>query len=371
MTSVFFSLLAACTMACSGQHEKGIKTAYNGTDTTISVQQEKSGTNIEVTDTLTIAMCGDIMMGTTFPSVQLPANDGRDIFKDTREVTERADLAVGNLEGAVCDGGTSTKGTGPNSYAFRMPTRFAPLLKEAGYDYLSMANNHANDFGTEGIVSTEKVLDAQGIKYSGIKGRVESAVVERGGVRYGLCAFGHNSYTLRHRDLETVKRILEDLKKKSDIVIVSFHGGAEGRTKSHLPQGAESFLGEDRGSLREFAHFCIDHGADVVYGHGPHVVRCMEVYNGRFVVYSLGNFCTPYGMSLTGISAYSPVVEIRINGKGEFIDGQIHSYLQQKGVGPRKDASNAVAREMKMLTEQDIKGSPIRISAAGQISVEK
>ena len=95
------------------------------------------------------------------PSVQLPANDGRDIFKDTREVTERADLAVGNLEGAVCDGGTSTKGTGPNSYAFRMPTRFAPLLKEAGYDYLSMANNHANDFGTEGIVSTEKVLDAQ------------------------------------------------------------------------------------------------------------------------------------------------------------------------------------------------------------------
>ncbi len=371
MTGFLLSFLAACTMACGTQHEQKV---YESSDAAIVAEAENdtpSESEISDTDTLTIAVCGDIMMGTTFPSVQLPANDGRDIFRDTREVTERVDLALGNLEGAVCDGGTSTKGTGPNSYAFRMPTRFGVLLKEAGYDYLSMANNHANDFGAEGIESTEKVLDAQGIKYSGIKGRVESAVVERGGVRYGICAFGHNSYTLRHRDLQTVKRILDDLKSQSDIVIVSFHGGAEGRTKSHLPQGAETFLGEDRGSLREFAHFCIDNGADVVYGHGPHVVRCMEVYNDRFIVYSLGNFCTPYGMSLTGISAYSPVVEIRINGKGEFIDGQIHSYLQQKGVGPRKDPSHAVAREMKMLTEQDIKGSPIRVSTEGKISVER
>ena len=110
-------------------------------------------------DTLTIAMCGDIMMGTTYPTVQLPDNDGRDIFADTRQLTLSADLAVGNLEGAITDGGHCTKGNGPNTYAFRMPTSYGHLLGEAGYDYLSQANNHANDFDTEGVVTTEQVLD--------------------------------------------------------------------------------------------------------------------------------------------------------------------------------------------------------------------
>lgn len=321
-------------------------------------------------DTLTIAMTGDIMMGTTFPSVSLPANNGADLFKDTKAITRRADLAVGNLEGTLCDGGTSTKGTGPNVYSFRTPTSYAPLLKDAGYDFLSMANNHANDFGDMGIASTEKCLREQDIKFSGIEGHVEYAVISRKGLHIGLCAFGHNSYTLKHRDLATVKRILDTLKSKSDIIIVSFHGGAEGRTKSHLPYGVETFLGEDRGSLREFAHFCIDNGADVVYGHGPHVVRAAEVYKGRFIDYSLGNFCTPYGMSLTGISAHAPVVEISIDDKGRFLHGRIHSFNQIKGVGPRKDPSHEVARQIKMLSEQDIPNSEAAIDDEGCISIK-
>ncbi len=360
---LFLTAFLAISTACSSEAKQSSQTEEK------EPQSEVIEQNRELPDTMTIAMCGDIMMGTTFPSVQLPANEGKDLFKDTKEYTLAADLAVGNLEGAVCEGGSSTKGSGPNSYSFRMPTRFAPLLTDAGYDYLSMANNHANDFGQHGIESTEKVLTEQGIKFSGIKGRVESAVVERNGVRYGLCAFGHNSYTLRHKDLATVKRILDDLKKKCDILIVSFHGGAEGRTKNHLPHGTETFLGEDRGALRDFAHFCIDNGVDVVYGHGPHVVRCMEVYKGRFIAYSLGNFCTPYGISLTGISGYSPVVTIQISKDGSFLKGKIHSFIQQKGVGPRKDATHAVAREIKSLTESDIKDSPIRIDTEGNITV--
>ena len=319
-------------------------------------------------DTLTIAMCGDIMMGTTYPTVQLPDNDGRDIFADTRQLTLSADLAVGNLEGAITDGGHCTKGNGPNTYAFRMPTSYGHLLGEAGYDYLSQANNHANDFDTEGVVTTEQVLDEQGIMYSGIEGRKEKAVVERDGIRYGLCAFGHNSYTLKHKDLDTVKRILDDLKNESDIVIVSFHGGAEGRDKRHLPMGTEMFLGEDRGNLREFAHFCIDNGADVVFGHGPHVCRAMEIYKDRFIAYSLGNFCTPYGMSLTGISGYAPVVTVKIGRDGQFLNGKIHSFIQHKGVGPRYDMTHSVAREIKSLTESDIHGSPIEIDVEGNIT---
>jgi hypothetical protein len=72
--------------------------------------------------TLNIAMTGDVMMGTTFPSIMLPANEGRDLFRDAKDVLVSADLTLGNLEGAICDGGRSTKGTGPNSYAFRTPT---------------------------------------------------------------------------------------------------------------------------------------------------------------------------------------------------------------------------------------------------------
>ncbi len=321
-------------------------------------------------DTLTIAMTGDIMMGTTFPKVELPANDGADLFKDVKYLLQHADLAVGNLEGTLCDGGTSSKGTGPNVYSFRTPTSYAPLLKDAGYDFLSMANNHARDFGIEGIESTERCLEKQGILFSGIQGRVEYAVINRKGLRIGICAFGHNSYTMKHTDLSLVKRILEDLKEKSDIIVVSFHGGAEGRSKSHLPYGKEIFLGENRGSLRDMAHFCIDNGADVVYGHGPHVVRAIEVYKGRFIDYSLGNFCTPYGMSLTGISAHAPVVKIVIDDKGRFIKGKIHSFLQIKGVGPRKDDTNEVARQIKALSEADIPASSAHIDNNGNITLK-
>ncbi len=321
-------------------------------------------------DTLTIAMTGDIMMGTTYPSISLPAKDGADLFKDTKAITQSADIAVGNLEGTLCDGGTSTKGTGPNTYAFRTPTSYAPLLKDAGYDFLSMANNHANDFGAVGIASTEQCLQEQGIKYSGIAGRVESAVITCKGKKIGFCAFGHNSYTLKHTDLQVVKRILDDLKTQSDLIVVSFHGGAEGRSKAHLPYGMETFLGEQRGSLRELAHFCIDNGADVVYGHGPHVVRAIEVYNGRFIAYSLGNFCTPYGMSLTGISAHAPVVKITIDDSGRFLKGRIHSFLQMKGVGPRTDKNYGVARQIKMLSDTDIPHSEAYIDNTGNITLK-
>ena len=118
-------------------------------------------------DTLTVAMCGDIMMGTTYPSNRLPEKDGALLFSDAKDILTSATLAVGNLEGTLCDGGNSTKGSGPHSYSFRTPTSYGHLLREAGFDFLSMANNHSNDFGVQGMESTEKVLDQHGIAYSG------------------------------------------------------------------------------------------------------------------------------------------------------------------------------------------------------------
>ena len=165
--------------------------------------------------------------------------------------------------------------------------------------------------------------------------------------------------------------MLDYLNTQCDIIVVSFHGGAEGKTQSHLPYGTEMFLNEDRGNLREFAHFCIDNGADVVYGHGPHVLRCIEVYNNRFIAYSLGNFCTPHGINITGISGYAPVIEIKIDkNDGSFKSGIIHSFIQQSGIGPRKDKTNCAAKEIKRLTIEDIDDSNIVIDNRGYISMQ-
>lgn len=185
--------------------------AVTGYSVTLNLNSQTSNLNSQ--DTLTIAMVGDVMMGTTYPSQMIPANEGKDLFKDAGAILRGADLTLGNLEGTLCDGGRSTKGSGPNSYSFRTPTSFAPRLKEVGFDYMSMANNHANDFGQEGIESTERCLREQGILFSGIEGRIESAVIERGGKKIGLCAFGHNSYTLKHTDLS-----FKNLAKYSPIV---------------------------------------------------------------------------------------------------------------------------------------------------------
>ena len=113
MKSFIFGIIMATAGCLNSQSPQAPSTAEEKTEQANSLQQEKRK---RMPDSMTIAMTGDIMMGTTFPSIQLPANDGRDLFRDTKEITQQANIAVGNLEGAVCEGGQSTKGTGPNSF---------------------------------------------------------------------------------------------------------------------------------------------------------------------------------------------------------------------------------------------------------------
>ena len=330
-------------------------------DTTKKANKEQ----VSSTDTITIAMVGDMMLGTNYPSRQLPANDGKNLFDHVGDILRSATITVGNCEGAMGEKGKCTKGTGKYSYAFRMPSSYARLFKDAGFDFLSLANNHSNDFGTEGIKETMRLLDSLHIKYAGVKGLCRKAFLKQKGITYGFCAFGHNGYTYCHQNVETAKEILRELRDSCDILIVSFHGGAEGKDKTHLPEGTEIFLGEDRGNLRSFAHMCIDEGADIVFGHGPHVCRAMEVYKGHLVAYSLGNFCTPAGISVSGISGYSPVLVARIDRNGKLIDGRIHSFIQAFGKGPQPDLDNKVAQFIRSLTKSDFKNPHITIEDDG------
>ncbi len=350
-------------------------TDVDGKPTTSVVRIEEEQAEIEdrvtpvQTDTLVIALTGDIMLGTTFPDTLLPVDMGRHLFNDVKAILTGADVAVGNLEGTLCDSAELEKKATRHAYAFRMPTDLAPCLKDAGYDFLSMANNHSFDFGMPGVRSTEHSLDSLGIKHAGIKWHNQSAIIEKNGIKYGLCAFGHNYYTMRIQNLQTVKEVLDSLRTQADVIIVSFHGGAEGWDKSHLPYQKEEFYREDRGDVQAFAHFCIDNGADVVYGHGPHVVRCVEVYRDRFIAYSLGNFCTPYCISIMGISGIAPIIEAKINKNGEFLSGRIHSFIQHKGIGPRYDGSGLAIRQIRKLTSEDIPNSRISISNDGEIKL--
>ncbi len=353
-----------------------ILTACHHSPATIA-GSEASAADTLATDTprvVTVAMTGDIMMGTLFPRERLPIDSGRHIFDDPAPVLRGADVTCGNLEGTMAYSGRPRKNmASPLAFAFMMPPHFAPRLVEAGYDFVGLANNHICDFWQECMTSTERALDAVGIGYAGANdpaGKLtyrESCVSEIGGIKYGFCAFSHEDYTVRLQDTARVRRIITDLRQRCDYVIVCFHGGCEGTVARHLPDGVEWFHGDNRGHLRQFAHFCVDLGADIVYGHGPHVCRAIELYNGHLIAYSLGNFCTT-GMGVAGATGYAPVLTARLDRQGRFIDGKIHSFLQQPMQGPKTDPRNLAAHDIATLTDDDIRPNLLNIAPDGTIT---
>lgn len=250
----------------------------------------------------TIIGVGDIMLGSNYPfKYLLPENDAN-ILENTQNILKNADITAGNLEGTLFDtGGTPKSCNNPNvCYVFRMPSRYGTYLKQAGFDYLSIANNHSNDFGEIGIKETIKNLDNLGIKYSGIKDIAESTILEKNGKKFGFISFSPNSATVKLNDYNYAKKLISELKSKVDIVIVMFHGGAEGANAEHITKRHEIFHGEDRGNVYEFAHFAIDNGADVIFGQGPHVTRAVELYKNKFISYSGGNFATFGKINVSG-----------------------------------------------------------------------
>ena len=216
---------------------------------------------------LVIAAVGDIMMGSTFPAGSpMPPMEGDSLFLDVADILRAADVTFGNLEGPLIDGGRSAKCADgePDCYAFRTPVRYVRHLVDAGFDLLSIANNHALDFGEQGRMSTIGVLDGAGLRWSGPRGSM--TFIESRSRRIALIAFSYNDESNDLRDLSAARRLLAAAEKNANIIVVSFHGGAEGAKHQHVPYGEETAFGEKRGSLREFAHAMVDAGA-VSYTH--------------------------------------------------------------------------------------------------------
>lgn len=309
-----------------------------------------------IADTLSIIGVGDIMLGTNYPSASyLPPNDGKEILSPVKDILSSADITFGNLEGVLLTGnGPVKKCSNPAvCYAFKSPDHYAGYLKDAGFDVLSIANNHVGDFGDMGRKNTVKVLNEQQIYYAGLLD-FPYTTFEKNGVKYGFCAFAPNTGTVSINDIENAKKIVQHLDSISDIVIVSFHGGAEGAANRNITRKTETYLGENRGNPYAFSRAVIDAGADIVFGHGPHVTRAIDIYKNRIIAYSLGNFATYGRFNLKEQAGIAPILKVNVNAKGEFLSGQIYPIKQEGEGGPVLDPDNKVIQEIIKLTKTDI-----------------
>ncbi|MBW2086778.1 MAG: CapA family protein, partial [Deltaproteobacteria bacterium] len=173
------------------------------------------------------------------------------------------------------------------------------------------------------------------------------------GVRVVMVAFApylHSHYLI---DVQRAKRIVADLARENDIVIVSMHAGAEGGEAVRTPRQMEFFHGEKRGEVVKFARAVVDAGADLVLGHGPHVPRAMEVYKKRLIAYSLGNFCTMMRFNVSGAAGYAPLLLAELDLTGRLTDGRIVSFIQVYGHPPRLDPLSQAARLIHRLGRLD------------------
>ena len=318
---------------------------------------------------------GDTMIGTDYPDASYLPQDPSLVLAGVKAELARADIRFANYEGTVCDGGETDKcpapvnGVAKNCYAFRTPTSFVKHLQDAGFNLLSMANNHAADFGEACRAQEEATFTTLGIPWSGRVGTTASMTIGEGkhATKVAMAAFHSAPHCNSTLELDRAAELVEELKEEHDIVIVSFHGGAEGFKALHVPKKKELFFGEDRGDVYRFAHRVIDAGASLVLGSGPHVVRAMEFYKGRLIAYSLGNFATYKRFNLGSYNGVGMMLEVTLSRRGKFQGARILP-TWQKGEGiPELDPDHRATRLVRWLSHQDFPKTSPQITRGGRI----
>lgn len=320
---------------------------------------------------------GDIMMGSDYPQplmdpkVTPGADPASMVGPELAKVLKETDVTFGNYEGTLhaLQGGAKFCRNPTQCYVFRSPPFHADLLRRIGFNLMSTANNHAGDFGDPGRTETYNNLKRTGMAVAGPdKDGLRTAVLRTtDGTRIGLAAFGHNPGIMWVTDVARAQGVVRELRRQSDIVIVSFHGGGEGANALRVLRQTEMFLGENRGDVHRFSHAVIDAGAHIVFGHGPHVPRAVEVYKGAFIAYSLGNFWTYGRFNLRGAAGIAPVAEVNIDKTGHILGVRIHSIKQDHPGGPRMDPERGAAKMVAQLTAQDFPELRIQFLPDGRI----
>lgn len=222
------------------------------------------------TTKVTISAAGDCTLGvdsrynTSFNTYYANHNAAY-FFKKVKPIFSKDDITIVNFEGTL----TESTNRASKKFTFKGPAKYTSILKKGSIEVVNLANNHTMDFGKSAFNDTKKALKKAKISYCHY-GTIAYKTVNH--VKIAFLGFHQTS-------LRQVKDgIRQAKKKKAKIIIVSFHWGIE---KSYYPNSTQKSLG----------HYAIDHGAALVLGHHPHVLQGIEKYKGRYIVYSLGNFC--------------------------------------------------------------------------------
>ena len=275
------------------------------------------------------------------------------------------DLVTGNLEQAItADTGYDKCGGQAECLSFRSDPDVAPFL--AGFDLLNLANNHSRDYGDTGFANTRDLLAEAGIRTVGERDEIAWTTV--GDSVVAVVGFAPYDGFNRVTDLRHVRAVVRSAAAQADIVVVHGHMGAEGPGADIVRAGTETMYGENRGDPVAFAHTAIDAGADVVIGHGPHVLRGMEQYRGRLIAYSLGNFGGGGVFGAEEETRRGAYLSLRLRGDGALIEGTVHSVrFDQEGGVPVPDPSHAAARAMDERGLRDFGDRAVRVDGEGRL----
>lgn len=312
------------------------------------------------TETITISAVGDVILGSA--NLGTPPNNGAGFFDDVREALA-ADLVTGNLDMALsdptgygkCDPGAT------DCFQLSLPPSYAGVLREGGFQLMSLANNHTQDEGPQGYANTRQALTAAGIQHTGGVDEITYTTVK--GVEIAVLGFSVYSYTANLNNIPAAVELVQQAAAEADLVVIHMQGGAEGSDRTRVPPAGEHefFFGEDRGDLRSFAHAVVDAGADVVFGHGPHVMRGMEFYQGRLIAYSLGNFCGYAVLSSAGWSGVGGILKVTLHPDGTWAGGTLIATEMVGQGSPAVDAEKRALAFVDDLSVQDFGPAAARI----------
>lgn len=252
----------------------------DNTDDTSKDSQEETTTPEPTAESvsITVSMVGDCTLGTdvnfdqstSFDAFYQMKNDPGYFFQNVKDIFTADDLTVANMEGTL----TTSNDRQQKTFAFKGDPSYTEILTRGGVEATNLANNHSHDYGDQSYEDTIQYLEAAGITTFGYD---RTAVMDVKGIKVGLIGI----YELKDglgRQQQVIDTIQEVKDQGAQVIIVSFHWGTE---KSNIPDDIQKTL----------AHLAIDQGADLVVGHHPHVLQGIEKYQGKNIVYSLGNFC--------------------------------------------------------------------------------
>lgn len=272
----------------SGKPAAGV-TETGGTSPVAGISA--SGSMQEGDDAVKLAFVGDVLFAGTVEA-QLKQNGYDYPYREVKNCLEEPDVTAANLETPVSERGAAAL---QKEYTYRSSPQALPAFVQAGFDLVNLANNHVLDYGRDALLDTLSHLDKEGIRRVGAGRDEEEAfspvIVERKGIKLAFLGFSRvvpdvSWYAGKGKPgvagtydhlLPQVKKAIDDARAEADLVIVMVHWGLERKEKPEQYQ-------------RNLAHMYIDAGADLVVGSHPHVLQGFEMYKGKWIAYSLGNF---------------------------------------------------------------------------------